>query len=122
MNRAAGSDRSSRGPLQPGCVVEEPWVSGSVCHCGGPLRTGLCCLRSGKSQTGSVTAGSFATEEQPNAIKKMKNSETGIVPVAAFPVTSRDSDSEQGVSFGKVPLSLFDEEEIGIWHLSVPGM
>ncbi|KAF4105099.1 hypothetical protein G5714_014430 [Onychostoma macrolepis] len=55
MDRAAGSDGSSRGPLQPGCVVEEPWVSGSVCHCGGPLRTGLCCFRSGKSQTGPET-------------------------------------------------------------------
>ncbi|KAF4110904.1 hypothetical protein G5714_007935 [Onychostoma macrolepis] len=103
MDRAAESDGSSRGPLQPGYVVEEPWVSGSVCHCGGPLRTGLCCFQSGKSQTGSVTAGSFATEGQPNAIRK-------------------DSDSEQGVCFGKVPLSLFDEEEIGIWRLSIPGM
>ncbi len=41
MDQAAGS---SRGSLQPGCVVEEPCVSGSVCHCGGPLQTGLRCF------------------------------------------------------------------------------
>ncbi len=59
------------GPLQPGCIAKEPCVSGSVCHCGGPLRTGLRCFQSSKSQTGSVTAGSFAPEGQPNAIWKV---------------------------------------------------
>ncbi len=31
----------------------------------------------------------------------------------------RYSDSERGVSFGKVPLSLSDEEEIAIWRFSI---
>ncbi len=52
-----------------------------------------------------------------------------MVSVAAFPVTGLKAglsvsisplrDSEQGVSFGKVPSSLSDEEEIAIWRFSI---
>ncbi len=148
MDRAAGSDGSSQGPLQPGCVVEKPCVSGSVCHWGGPLRTGLRCFRSDKSQTGSVTAGSLATEGQPTAIRKVYSraelnlsclevsflfrpeTQRSVSVIASFHTGWKHrtgicyslSGQKVSLSVGGIHLSLSDEEEIVIGCLSIPRM
>ncbi|KAK2894882.1 hypothetical protein Q8A67_012111 [Cirrhinus molitorella] len=93
IDQAAGSDGSPQGPLQLGCVIKEPCNSGSVCQCRGPLQTGLCCFQSGKGQTGSVTAGSFASEGQPDAIKKVYSRpelNLSCLKVSLFTTQARD--------------------------------
>ncbi len=58
--RQLGQDGSSQGPLQPGCVVKEPCCFRQCL----PMRRSLVDW----AALLSVTAGSFATEGQPNAI------------------------------------------------------